>query len=323
MGWTVVGILAALLLADLLVRFVAVRMALHIFEAKPPLQAEAVSPDSNGHEVSFPTEHGLTLRGSLRLQEDRPSRGVIVFCPELSGSHWSANSYCQGLWQAGFDILSFDFRNEGESDHQPGYEPLHWVTDYEVADVLAAVNFARRRAELQTLPIGLFGVSRGGGAALLAAARCPGVECVAGDGAFSTDLMMARYSRRWITLCIPECLAKLVPWWHVRMTISLIRWVSQKQRGCRYTSFDRWLPQLDDTPVFLIVGARDSYVNPEIVDEMARQIGPNCQDVWVVPGAKHNMARQVEPEEYDRRLVEFFSQLPREVRPSEVKQTQR
>jgi len=321
--WTIVGVIAGLFLTDLLIRLVFVPIALRIFEARPPLQAELTSPDSDGHEIRFPTTHGLSLRGSLYLREERPSRGVILFCPELSGSRWSAMSYCQGLYQAGFDILAFDFRNQGESDRQPDYEPLHWVTEYEVADVLAAIDFVRGRTELKTLPIGLFGVSRGGGAALLAAARCPDVECVACDGAFSTDRMMLHYARRWITLYVPQWLLKLMPWWHVRMTLWLVRLTSEKRRRCRYTSFDRWLPQLGGTPVFLIVGDRDNYVDPGIVGEMAQQIGPSCQSVWVVPDAKHNMARQVEPQEYDRRLMEFFSQLRQEVRRPSAKQTQR
>lgn len=321
MDWTVVGIIAGVILADLALRFAFIPVALRVFEARPPLRAEMAPPDSNALEISFPTTHGLTLRGGLYVHENRPSRGIIIFCPELSGNHWSAMSYCRGLWDAGFDILSFDFRNQGESDRQPHYEPLHWVTEYEVADVLSAIDFARRRSELQALPIGMLGVSRGGGAALLAAARCPDVECVAADGAFSTDRMMLHYTRRWIRLYVPQWLLRLVPWWHVRLTLRLMRWTSQKRRGCQYASFDRWLPQLRSTSVFLVVGHRDNYVDPEIVNEMAQQIGPSCREVWVVPDAKHNMARQVQPEEYDRRLVEFFSQLPQEVRPRKVSRT--
>ena len=71
---------------------------------------------------------------------------------------------------------------------------------------------------------------------------------------------------------------------------------------------ERVLPRLTDKPALVIAGLRDTYVLPEVAKEIARLIGqPDA--LWTVAKAKHNLARSVNPDEYDRRLVEFFLKL--------------
>lgn len=323
MDWMIFGIVvAAVVLVDLLVRLAVLPAALRMFESKPPLRAEPAEPHPDAEAVGIPTTNGLTLAASVYRHERSRARGLIVFCPELGGNHWTAMNYCEGLWDAGFDILAFDFRNQGESEHQPGYEPLHWATEYEVADVMAAIRYARQRPEWTRTQIGLFGVSRGGGAALAAAARANDVACVACDSAFSTEEMMLHFTGRWSILYLPARVFQLIPRWHVRLTLRLVVWVSQLKRKCRYVNFDRCLNRLRGTPVYLLVGQRDNYVAPTIVESMARRIGPSCRKVWIAPGAKHNKAREVNREEYDRRLREFFALLSGKTQPVEAPQPQ-
>ncbi len=313
MGWAIVSILAALLLFELLIQIHAVKEVLSMMENSPPFYVEDIPADPDAERISFSTPDGLTLRGSLHQHEDRPVRGLIVFCNEFGANHWSAMSYCEGLWEAGFDILTFDFRNQGDSDRMESYEPLHWLTDYEVEDVMAALDFVRQHDELRRMPLGLFGISRGAGAALVAAARSTDVQCAACEGAFSSNELLFYHARRWISLCIPEWLperlSRLIPVWHIRLTLSLVRWVSQIRRGCHYTHFERWLPRLRDKPMLLICGDRDSYVLPEVTKDLYRRIAGGVCELWVVGQAKHNMARHIDPIEYDARIVDFFSEL--------------
>jgi pimeloyl-ACP methyl ester carboxylesterase len=307
MLWQVVVVLVALLVAfDLFVRSISVRVALGFFEKMPSFGLVPAEPNPAAECIEFPTSGGLTLRGSLFRQNKQPSQGVVIFCPELGGNHWMAMRYCEGLWQAGFDILAFDFRNQGDSDHLDGYEPLHWLTEHEVDDTLAAIDYTKQRDDLQGRPLFLFGVSRGGGAALAAAARCPEITRVACDSAFSTDSMMAFYARRWAPLIAPDWLLRLIPFWHIRTTLVLVRQVSRYLRGRNYTILERILPRLGKKSVYLIGGKRDTYVPTVIPEELARRIGPACT-MWIVPKAKHNGARGVQTEEYDRRLIGFFS----------------
>jgi len=318
----VIGLILGLIAFDFLVRFCFALIILPVFERVPPFGVTPSDPHPDAEQISFPNERGTTLRGSLYRHENQPARGLILFCPELAGSHWSAMSYCEGLWEAGFDLISFDFRNQGESDSQPKYEPIHWLTDFEVRDVLAAIDYIGSREELRELPLGLMGISRGGSAALAAAAQSPDVKCVACEGSFATNDLSAHFTLRWASLYVPQWLLNIVPIWHMRLTLSLTRTLSQWHRKCRYTLLERYVPKLRNIPVLMIAGERDTYVNPDVPRRFCQRLSSDEKSLWVVPKAKHNGGRKVDAEEYDRRLVEFFSYLTPEKQLRQIGQPQ-
>jgi uncharacterized protein len=310
--WTIGGLLAVFLIAEVLIQWHAIRVVLALIENSPPFRVESLPPDPDAEPFSVQTPDGITLRGCLYRHTERTPRGLIVFCPEFASNHRSAMLYCSALSRAGFHVLTFDFRNHGDSDKLSGYEPLHWLTHYEVTDLNTVINYVYSRPDLNELPLGLFGISRGGGAALYVAAQRPEVLRVAVEGAFGTKLMMMAHAYRWITIAVPESLLKIIPEWHIQWTISLARWVSQRRRHCRYAMLERVLPQLANKPALVIAGERDTYVLPEVSREITRLMGqPNA--LWMVAKAKHNLARPVDPDEYDRRLITFFSQLDQPV----------
>jgi len=319
-GW-VAAILGLFVLAEVAANWWAVRIVLSMIDAAPPFQPAACPATEEGRPVCFETSDGLTLRGRLYQHDDFPPRGLIVFCHELGAAHWSALWYARGLWDAGFDVLAFDFRNHGQSDSLPGYRPLHWLTWYEVQDVRAAIRFAERDERLRTLPLGLFGISRGGGAALVAAAVEPRVLAVACEGAFAMEDVVWHHSQRWFTLYADPRILSWIPNWHVKLTMRLACWVSQFRRRCRYPSMRRLLWRLRNRPVLLISGADDSYVLPEIARELLAKTGHGDEALWVVPGAKHNRAREVAGEEYDRRLCQFFDTAFKAVPDQSVTET--
>ncbi len=301
------SLLILLIAADLVVQCVYVRLVLRIFETKPPFAVTSIPPDPAAEQISFVTEDGVTLRGSIHRNRQQPAQGLVLFCPELDGSHWSASTYAQGLLQGGFDVISFDFRNQGESDFQPGYAPLHWTTTFEVKDVRAALEFIKKREDLCDLPLGIMGVSRGSTPALIAAAESAQVKAVCCEGAYSTDALMVHFITRWATIYVPRVLLPILPTWHIRVTSVLVRWTSQFLRKRRYVVLEQWLPKLKNRSVLFVAGDRDNYVHPNVGMELQRRIDSPSTQFWLVPAAKHNRARQVGPAEYDRRLHDFFS----------------
>jgi uncharacterized protein len=305
----VVGILAGIVIVDLVVRVVAVIAILPILERSPPFSVEPTSPAPAAERVTFQTPDGLTLHASLHLPVEGHPIGLVIFCPELGGDHWSATWYCRALPPAGFAVLAFDFRNQGQSDRLPGYTPIHWLTEYEVADALTAVEYVKRRPDLCELPIGLFGISRGGSAALVAAARSPEIQCVACEGVFSISTLSLHYALRWASLYFPSWAMRFCPVWHVRSSLFLARWVSQFRRHCRYVVLEEWLRRLAGRPILMIVDGRDTYVLPEISEALFQSFPQGSSQRWAARTAKHNMAREVDPDAFDRRLVEFFSQM--------------
>ncbi len=309
MAWIIATCVVAITIMMIVVQFAISRAVMRMLENAPPLNAGVFAADSRAAELSFTTEDGLTLQACHFKQTDRPSRGLVLFCHELGGSRWSAMAYCEGLFAAGFEVLSFDFRNHGSSDKQPGYEPLHWMTEFELADARGALQFIESRNELSIQPLGIFGVSRGGSTALAAASTSDAVECVASESAYSTRSMMSLFSQRWVSLLVPQWMAGWIPAWHVELSLTGGRLYSQFKRKCRYVHLERTLASLKNRPVLLISGQRDNYVRPEIAKSLHELLGNTTADLWMVPKARHNGARQADQESYDQRLVEFFSTL--------------
>ena len=294
---------------DLAIHLVYVRLIIGIFETKPPFSVASCPPDPSAELVSCVTADGITLRGSIQSKPAEPIKGVILFCPELEGSHWSAGIYASGLLDAGFKVVSFDFRGQGESDAHPGYDPLHWPTNFEIEDVRAAIRFIESREDLNRYPLGIMGISRGSTPALIAAAESPRVRAVCCEGAYSIDALLVHFIIRWATLYVPRYVMQLFPVWHVRMTSVLVRWISRLSCKRQYVVLEKWLPRLKDRPVLLVAGERDNYVHPDVGRDLQRRIDSPEAELWLVPSAKHNCARKVAPAEYDRRIRNFFNKI--------------
>lgn len=276
-----------------------------IFEETPVFAPLRGQPEP-GEEVRFRSEDGLELAGTYLRALSRRRLGVIVLCPEYLGDRWSALSYGDGLRESGFDLFAFDFRNHGESEVDPDYRPLQWVSDLEVADLRAALAYVRSRSDADPAGVGLFGISRGGGTALCEAASDPTVWAVATDGAFPTRGTMLAYVTRWAEIYLPfPRMAKYMP----RFTYAFAGWAgrvtTERRLGRRYPSLERAVGRLAPRPWLMIHGERDAYIGPEIARELfAYADGP--KEAWIVPGAKHNRCREANPREYLDRLAGFF-----------------
>ena len=305
MVWIVVGTVAGLYMLDFLGRLAFVPLVLRILENVPRFGVKPASPVEGVESFSTTTSDGLTLQCSHFQPTSGTSRGVIVFCPELNGNRWTAAHYCAGLIRNGFHVIAFDFRNQGDSELQTDYAPIHWLTEFELRDVDAVVEAVKSRDSIAGLPIGIFGVSRGGSAALVAAAERDDILAVATDSSFAIEPMMDHYTDKWAKLYVSDWFLKLVPFNHTSRTLTLSRRISQLRRRVRYVLVNRRKADVSGKPVLMVAGDRDTYVPETLSQKLADDIGPNAT-LWVVSGAKHNMARTRNPEIYDQRQVEFW-----------------
>jgi pimeloyl-ACP methyl ester carboxylesterase len=303
--WVIGGIVGFVLLGEIVLHCYAIAAAVPIVETRPPFGPERFPPDPTAESLSFRTRDGLLLSASLFHPRGQAPRGLVLFCHELESNRWSAPAYLEAVLQAGFSILAFDFRNHGDSDSQNGYVPLHWLAEHDLRDVEAALEFIAERSDLAGLPLGIFGVSRGGCAALITAARSARIRAVVTDGAYSSELLV-HFSKRWGSLYFPEAMMRIVPRWHIAGSMLLVREICQFRKGFRFARVERALPRLERKPLLMISGEADTYVVPEVVRWQHARTGHAPDTLWLVPGAKHNMSRQTAPEEYDRRVTEFF-----------------
>ena len=313
---TIIRILAGLLcliaIADMMYRRFAAARIRKIFENVPPFGVVPAEFSPNARQLAIHTDDGLTLSGSLHPPAGgQTARGLVIFCPELNGNRWMATHYCHSLMENGFAVLSFDFRNQGESECQTGYTPIHWVTEYEMKDIAGVLELIESDPILSTLPLGAFGVSRGGVAALAAACRYPRIRAVMADSSFGTMGMTRHFVQRFGRLIVPAWIFKVLPNWHIDNTLRKAMRYSELARKCRYVHLEREAVHLDDTSVKMISGGRDSYVTPTVATALADIFG-GAGILWIVDRAKHNMARSVDPPAYDEYVSDHFEAIAQE-----------
>ena len=276
-----------------------------IFQERPLFVVPRGQPVEGAEEVSFRTADGLTLRGCYFRAAGR-RRGVILFGLEFGSNRWACVAYCRHLIDAGYDVFAFESRNQGDSDRQPGYEPLQWVTDYEVEDARAALRYLKGRPDADPRGIGLFGISKGAGAGLFAAAEDPWVRCFVTDGVFATYTVLVPYMRQWFRIYNHNYVVQgmLPSWYYGQIGKVGVRQI-ERERRCRFPHLERVIGGLSPRPLLMIHGAADTYIKPE----MARALfdaAREPKEFWLVAGAKHNQALQVAAGEYERRVREFF-----------------
>jgi pimeloyl-ACP methyl ester carboxylesterase len=280
---------------------------LRIFQEKPLFIIPRGQPVPNAEDVSFPTTNGLTLHGSYLKTPAPQRRGVVLFGLEFGSNRWSCVPYCQHLLDAGYDIFTFEPRGQGDSSIQPNYEPLQWVTDYEVEDARAALAYLKSRSDRDPRGVGCFGISKGGGAVVLAAADDPFVRCFVTDGIFATYSTVIPYMRKWYGIYNSHyTLQGLFPLWYYGLVGTVALRKLAQLRNCRFPALEKAIERIAPRPLLMIHGGGDTYIKPDIAEHLF-SLARGTKELWMVDGAKHNQALQLVPEEYRRRVLEFFN----------------
>jgi pimeloyl-ACP methyl ester carboxylesterase len=320
--WAALAIaLTCLSLAVFLILLMAkyVRISLNLFcDTPPPVTVSPVDfRPIYGEVVRFRSFDGTSLRGMhipaflpacSRQAGPSGSKGTVIFCHEYGSDMYSCGRYARLLVEAGFDVFTFDFRGHGESSCDKRYHPLQWPSDKDMEDVLGACAHVESMLEAEGKPveIGIFGISRGAGAALLAASSNPNVKAIICDGAFSAETTIIAFMKRWAH---HFARVKLVyenhteTFWKI-LALVVMR-LAERRTGCGYPSVGRALRDMQPRPIFFIHGERDSYIS---VDQtrLLYVAAPTPKHLWIVEGARHNQSAVVKPKEYAARTVAFF-----------------
>ena len=288
-----------------------VRICLNIFvDTPPPLSMGPLDfQPIHGEIVRFRSFDGTSLRGMhLGTSSRGQYKGTIVFCHEYGSDMYSCARYTRPLLEAGFDVFTFDFRGHGESSQGGRYKPLQWPSNKELGDALGAFAYVESylAAEGRPTEIGVFGISRGAGSALLAAASAPNVKAIVCDGAFSTETTLVALMKRWAYIFAR---VKLVyenhpeGFWH--FLLWLMMRFAQPKLGCKFPSVKKALRDMQPRPIFFIHGARDSYIR-EDQTRLLHAEAPDPKYLWIVDGAKHNQSVILQPRQYAQRTIAFF-----------------
>jgi pimeloyl-ACP methyl ester carboxylesterase len=266
------------------------------------------SMSAHGEDCEFVNSDGLTLRGTYLRTEASVRRGVVLFAHEAGGDRWSVNHYLDALRGAGFDVFAFDFRCHGTSDSPALHVLRPWVTQAEVQDVRAAVDYLCSRKDADPRGVVVMGRSRGGVAALCAAASDQRIISVVADSCFAHESLLPHLIRRYAYKYVPypriyDFLPDVLLWWYAKL--ALARVVGRSHANS--ISLRRRFQQLRQ-PVLLIHGERDAWVPTHVAQSVADTLR-RCT-FWLVPGGRHNNSVQIAPSEYALRVTRFlFAQL--------------
>jgi len=165
-----------------------------------PKRRHRTTPEELGipfREVRFPTRRGRQLYGWWVPAQEKPSGPA----PTLILVHgWARNvesvlPLIKGLHPLGYNLLAFDLRNHGSSDPDK-YPNLLKFSE----DIRAAVDFLIGNLLSEPSPIGIIGLSVGGGAAIHAAAFDIRISSVVTIGALASpvDVMRLEFQKRHI-----------------------------------------------------------------------------------------------------------------------------
>lgn len=232
--------------------------------------------------VSFPTAEGLILRGWLI--PGSPDKAIIL-ASGYTDTRWNVLKYAPFLQRAGFTLLLFDPRGTGESDGK-----LYAFGAYEPEDIHSAIKYLQSKNYKK---IGLLGHSNGATAALIAASQDEDILAVVADSAFANLRLAAKSAEREDLL--------------LQLLFPLYNRVARARLGFdlfRRTNALRVIKGVSH--VLFIHGLADDYVAPENSVLLYERAG-EPKELWLVPKAKHVESFDTQPEEYARRVSEFFA----------------
>lgn len=257
----------------------------------PPRRPAEETPRDVGidfyEDVHLTTADGLTLNAWYVPS----TNGAAV----ILGHGLACNRACllpeaAMLARHGFGVLLLDWRAHGESD---GDVATFGVLEKQ--DVAAAVDYLVARPDVEAGRIGALGFSMGGAILIEAAAEETRIRALAAAITFpSLEEELAYQTRR---LPASRPLAEL--WGRLRGGIDpdLVRPVDR-------------IGRISPRPVLLIYGAQDEVIPAGSAQQMLAA-AREPKELWCVEEAGHGGFSQAVPQEYEQRLVEFFSRLLR------------
>lgn len=242
-------------------------------------------PDLQGREVQFASESSATIHGWII--PGRKGAGAVVLMHGVRASRLDMLERARFLSAAGYSVLLFDFQAHGESTGQ------HITFGYlESKDARAAIEFLRTNAPRER--IGVLAVSLGGAAASLA------------NPPLNADAMVLEMVYPTLDQAVADRLALRLGNWSRTLT-PLLTWQLQPRSGI--SSQD--LRPIDHVstmrmPKLFVAGSEDMHTTlAESRELFAAASEP--KEMWVVNGAKHQDLHAFARNEYEQRVLAFFS----------------
>ena len=245
-------------------------------------------------EVEFVSTDGTSLYGWF-IPGERPR--TIVLLHGFGEDRRQVLPHAGFLHDAGYSTLLFDLRSRGESGGDAVTFGYH-----ERGDLEGAVRYLKQRPEADGEIVGALGVSMGGATAIMAAVDMPELKAVVSESAFrSVNSAVASSFEHFIDL-------PAFPF--APVTVFII----ERRLGIRTDEVvpEEYVARISPRAVFIIHGRDDVTIVPEDGLALHAAAGEPREPLWLIENAAHAEGMEVEPDEYARRVLDFFGRhLPR------------
>jgi pimeloyl-ACP methyl ester carboxylesterase len=253
-----------------------------------------------------PAEVGLTGYQTVQLEPQPAQTLTAWYVPAKNGAavlllqgHWTARDgmlpEAEMLARHGYGVMLLD-------PHPcAGPAAVHTMGQAEVQDVAAAIQFLQQQLDIIDGNIGILGFSIGGVIAVESAARLPEIRAVVAQGNFddlttnitprgSGDTLVGRLTQGFIVFFFQ---------YYTGVDPASVRPIDSVAR-------------ISPRPILFIAGEGEAEANrTQAQFEAAGQ----PKDLWLVPEVGHGGYGNRWPEEYERRVVEFFDKSLLEFKP--------
>lgn len=195
------------------------------------------------------------------------------------------------LHDRSYNVLMFDYGFASKTHPAPATGGL-----LEAGQLLGAIAYARSQGSDELV---VWGFSMGAGTALQAALRDAPVDAMILDSTFLPDDDTLYYNLRQ-QINIPK-----------DPSVSILRWFFPFMSGVSLSAIPSERVQTTDYgfPILLIHGTADDKAPTYLAENIAQAQTNAKSDLWIVPGAIHEMIFRTHPEEYVARTTSFLSEV--------------
>ena len=242
--------------------------------------------DLSFEDISFQSDDGNDLSGWYMPAEK--SDKAVIFVHGHGADRREGMRWFKAVHQAGFNILAFDLRNQGNST-----KSFSTMGYFEKQDVIGALDYLQQQKQIQR--IGIFGTSMGAATSIMAMVDDPRI--VAGvfeAGWANLDDLYGEIIEQHLGL--PSF--PLVP---------LITWMLEQRTGMdmAVVNPENLLGGISPRPVFIIHCSGDNLIGFSH-GERNYAAANEPKEFWTSPCQIHARAWQSDPEYIENRVTNYF-----------------
>ncbi|TYQ16855.1 UNVERIFIED_CONTAM: fermentation-respiration switch protein FrsA (DUF1100 family) [Acetivibrio alkalicellulosi] len=197
----------------------------------------------------------------------------------------------------GYNILTFDFRNSGESDGN-----ITSVGLYEKNDLLGAINYAKSRGSEKVI---LLGYSMGASTCIMAAAESEHVDGIIADSPFSD---LTAYLNE--NLRVWSVWSNWLPTPFNKTTLIAMKLLTGIDTSD--VSPVNYMNKISHIPILLIHSEDDKVIPIEHSHALKSSSNGSNVELWKTKGATHIKSYTKYPDGYINRTIEFLNLIGKE-----------